>query len=168
VNVAILEPEHLFQQAYRLVTSQPGRPRQADMRRAISAAYYGLFHAIMTAATDQFVGKKNRDRVHYGLVYRSVDHSRLRELCNQVRSRSDRIKPYAPSGGFDPEIHAFAAATVDLQEKRFIADYDVMARVNRSTALLSIASARAALARFNRADEEQREAFLSLLMFKPR
>ena len=48
--------------------------------------------------------------------------------------------------GFDPEIHAFAAATVDLQEKRFIADYDVMARVNRSTALLSIASARAALA----------------------
>jgi len=42
--------------------------------------------------------------------------------------------------GFDPEIHAFAAATVDLQEKRFIADYDVMARVNRSTALLSIAT----------------------------
>jgi hypothetical protein len=166
--VAILDHEHLFQQADRLVPSQRGRPRQADIRRAISAAYYGLFHAILTAATDHFVGKNNRERAKYGLVYRSVDHSRLRELCNQVRSRSDKIKPYAPPGGFDPEIHAFAAATVDLQEKRFIADYDVMSSVNRSTALLAVAGAWAALARFNRAGEEQREAFLSLLMFKPR
>jgi hypothetical protein len=167
-NVAILDHEHLFQQADRLVPSQRGRPRQADIRRAISAAYYGLFHAILTAATDQFVGKNNRDLARYGLVYRSVEHSRLRDLCNQVRGRSDRIKPYAPSGGFDPEIRAFAAATVDLQEKRFIADYDVMVNANRSTALLAIAGARAALVRFNRATEEQREAFLSLLLFKPR
>lgn len=166
--MAILDHEHLLQQADRLIPPQRGRPRQADIRRAISTAYYGLFHAILTAATDQFVGKNSRDRAQYGLVYRSVDHSRLRELCNQVRSSSEKIKPYAPSGGFDPEIHAFAAATVDLQEKRFIADYDVMVSVNLSTALLAIASARAALVRFNRATEEQREAFLSLLMFRPR
>src|SRR5215216_7618181 len=44
--VAILNPEHLFDQAEKLILSPPaGRPRQVDIRRAISAAYYGVFHA---------------------------------------------------------------------------------------------------------------------------
>jgi uncharacterized protein (UPF0332 family) len=168
--VATIDPEHLFQQAARLITSQSGRLRQADIRRAFSAAYYGLFHAIITAASDQFVGKTNRDKNLYGLVYRSVDHGRLRELCNQVRNcpLPDKLKPYAPPKGFDADIRAFAAATVQLQEERHVADYDVMVRVTRTNAKSAIDMARTALARFNRADQTQREAFLSLLIFRPR
>jgi uncharacterized protein (UPF0332 family) len=168
--VATIDPEHLFQQAARLITSQSGRLRQADIRRAFSAAYYGLFHAIITAAADQFVGKTNRDKNLYGLVYRSVDHGRLRELCNQVRTPplSDKLKPYAPPKGFDADIRAFAAVTVQLQEERHVADYDVMVRVTRTNAKSAIDMAHTALARFNRADQAQREAFLSLLIFKPR
>jgi hypothetical protein len=49
--VAILNPDHLFEQANRLaVPFGPGSIRQVDVRRAISAAYYGLFHAVLTAA----------------------------------------------------------------------------------------------------------------------
>src|SRR5271155_41415 len=85
-KVAILNPDHLFEQAEKLIAPPPaGPPRQVDVRRAISAAYYGLFHAIIAAPADQFVGKAKRSSSLYGLVYRSVDHRRLRVLCEEVK-----------------------------------------------------------------------------------
>jgi uncharacterized protein (UPF0332 family) len=54
--VAILNPDQLFEQAEKLIAIPAGRPRQVDIRRAISSAYYAIFHAIITAAADQFVG----------------------------------------------------------------------------------------------------------------
>jgi hypothetical protein len=54
--VAILNPEHLFDQADALILGGIGRPRQTDIRRAISASYYGLFHALVTAAADLVIG----------------------------------------------------------------------------------------------------------------
>lgn len=168
--MAILNPDHLFEQASKLISAQAGRPRQADIRRAISAAYYAIFHATITGAVDQFVGVTNRDRSRYGLVYRSVSHAWLRDLCKEVQkpALSNRFKPYAPSTGFGPNITTFAAAVVELQEKRHSADYDVMIRVNRSDAALAIATAQAALKRFSKASRTRRLAFLSLLLFPPR
>jgi hypothetical protein len=85
VLVAILNPDHLFEQADKLVGPSAGRPRQVDVRRAISAAYYAIFHAIITAAVDQFIGITNRDQSRYGLVYRSVNHAWFRDLCKEVQ-----------------------------------------------------------------------------------
>src|SRR5947207_2881447 len=84
-KLTIVNPEHLFEQADKLSSSASGAPRQADLRRAISSAYYGIFHAVMTAAADQFVGVTKRSTSRYGLVYRSVDHAWLRTLCEEVK-----------------------------------------------------------------------------------
>jgi hypothetical protein len=160
--VAVLNPNHLFEQADKLITIQAGPPRQVDIRRAISAAYYATFHATITAAVDQFIGTTNRDTSRYGLVYRSVSHSWLRDLCKEVQkpTPSNKFKPYAPSNGFGPNISAFAAAVAELQEKRHAADYDVMIRMNKSDAVLAISTAKAALRRFNKAGKARRVAFL--------
>jgi uncharacterized protein (UPF0332 family) len=168
--VAIFNPDHLFEQAEELIMPQSGRPRQADIRRAISAAYYGIFHATITKAVDQFVGATNRDKGHYSLVYRSVSHSRLRELCNEVQkpTLSNKYRPYVPPAGLGPHIVAVAEAIVELQEKRHSADYDVAIRMNRSDAALAISTARAALERFGKASQQEQLAFLSLLLFSPR
>ena len=58
-------PEHLFEQAERLVEPLPSEaePRQTDLRRALSAAYYGLFHFTLAAATDMFFGETISQRV---------------------------------------------------------------------------------------------------------
>jgi len=65
--LAILNPEHLFEQAENLVAPpEAGPPRQVDVRRAISAAYYGVFHATAAAAPDQFVGVTKRATSQYG------------------------------------------------------------------------------------------------------
>jgi uncharacterized protein (UPF0332 family) len=168
--VAIFNPDHLFEQADKLIASQAGRPRQADIRRAVSAAYYGIFHAITTKAVDQFVGATNRDRSHYGLAYRSVSHSRLREVCSEVQksTQSNKYRPYVPTSGFGSNIVAFAEAVLELQERRHSADYDVMISMTRSDAALAIGTARAALGGFDKASQQEKLTFLSPLLFSPR
>lgn len=168
-RVTILNPEHLFDQADSLIASPGGAPRQADLRRAISSAYYGIFHATLTAVADLFVGVTKRPTAQYGLVYRSVDHRSLRALCSEI------IKPTLPAKyaayrprGFSPNIKAFAAAVVDLQEKRHTADYDPMIRVKSSDALAAVRTARRAVRRFDQASRQQRDLFLTLMVFPPR
>jgi hypothetical protein len=164
-------PEHFFEQAQRLVArSAAGPPRQVDIRRAISSAYYGVFHATLSYVADHFVGSSKRTSALYGLVYRSVDHALLRNLCQEVQSRrsTSRVALYAPAGGFSPDIQAFAATALELQLKRNTADYDPLPRYRRLDALFAIRAARGALSRFKSASSPQQEAFLALLTFKPR
>jgi uncharacterized protein (UPF0332 family) len=167
LKVTIPNPEHLFQQAERLIES---RPRQVDIRRAISAAYYALFHAVSVEAADNVMGFGNRKSELYGLVHRSVDHAPLRKLCEEIRrpDPTDKYRRFAPAGGFAPSIKHFAVNLVELQQKRHSADYDPLARFSRSEARLTIDAGRVALARFKEVSEDQRQIFASLLLFPPR
>lgn len=110
--MAILNPEHLFEQAERLIARpSAGAPRQVDLRRAISGAYYGVFHGALAGAADEFVGAVRRSTREYALVYRSVAHRCLRELCSEAKKAklSAKYAVYAPNG-FGSDIQAFAAA----------------------------------------------------------
>jgi hypothetical protein len=85
--MAILNPEHFFQQAETLLTPpSAGPPRQVDLRRAISDAYYELFHFAPTVVADEFIGVTQRTTRRYALVYRSIEHRSLKELCHEVRN----------------------------------------------------------------------------------
>jgi len=164
-------PDHLYEQAEKLVAPPPaGPPRQVDLRRAISAAYYRLFHFCLTAAADEFVGVGQRVTTRYALVYRSIDHKTLRDLCAEAKKQTPPAKyaPYVPTGGFDPNIQAFSTAAIDLQEKRNRADYNPELRFRTSDAKLAISAARSAVQRFRTAGEEHRKAFLTLLVCPPR
>jgi hypothetical protein len=169
--LAILNPEHLFEQAERLIVPPPaGPPRQVDLRRAISAAYYGLFHALLTAVGDELIGKTKRNTLEYGLAYRTLDHRRLLDLCSDVKKPDlpKKLKPYAPAGGFGPEIQALATAVIEPQEKRHSADYDPMSRVKTADALLAVRTGRSAIARLTKSGDAERKRFLTLLAFPPR
>jgi hypothetical protein len=169
--VATLNPDHLLEQAERLVAPPPaGPPRQVDLRRAISAAYYALFHFCLTAAADEFVGVTQRTASRYALVYRSIDHKALKDLCVEARKSMPPVRyaPYVPTGGFDANVQAFATAVIELQEKRHVADYNPQPRFRTSNARLAIGTARSAIRRFLAAGEEHRKAFLTLLICPPR
>lgn len=169
--MSVLNPEHLFDQADRLIAPHGGgAPRQADLRRAISNAYYGVFHAVVTAAADDFVGRTKRQTPRYALVYRSIDHGSLRGLCTNVEKTTlpKKYIKYEPRGGFGPDLTALATAVVELQEKRHAADYDPLFRVNMTDAVLAVATGRTALIRFRRANSTRRKAFISLAVFSPR
>jgi hypothetical protein len=166
-----LNPDHLLEQADQLIaTPGPGAPKQADLRRAISTAYYALFHAIATATADDFAGKTNQQTARYGLVYRSVGHRALRDLSDDVQKQNlpARYSALEPPGGFGTDMIAVATALSDLQEKRHSADYDPLFRVRASDATLAIVTARTALRRFRSANAQKPKAFISLIVFKPR
>lgn len=170
-TLAILNPEHLLEQADRLIASgAPGQPRQADLRRAISAAYYATFHATLAAAADLYIGTTKRTTGQYTLVYRSVHHRDLRDLCSRVRAISSigRLAQYVPAGGFDADMRTFAEAILELQESRHDADYNPSIHVRRSDARLAVGTARKALGRLQTTSRSSREAFLGLLLFRVR
>ena len=169
--MAVLNPDHLLDQAERLIIPPPaGPPRQVDLRRAISSAYYAVFHHILREAADEFVGVTRRSSRRYTLVYRSVDHRALRDLCLEVRkpTLTPKFLRHAPTVGFGPNIPAFASAVIELQEKRHAADYDPANRFKTSDAKLAIATARSAIRRYQKASPPRRQHFLTLLLFPPR
>ena len=169
--MAVLNPDHLLEQADRLITPPGGgAPRQADLRRAISNAYYALFHTVVAEAADSLVGRTHRTSSRYQLVYRSIDHRSLRVLCeDSVKSTLPaKYTRYAPKAGFGADLIALATAVVELQEKRHLADYDPLYAVRMSDALLAISTSRNALDRFRSANRAWRKTFVTLLMFAPR
>jgi uncharacterized protein (UPF0332 family) len=157
------DPERLFQQAEALVA----RAHQEDLRRAISAAYYGLFHFILTAAADKAVGANNRTTPQYSVVYRTVDHSHLRGLGIKLSGTSPQGVALVPSDGFGL-VAKFARIAANLYEQRNSADYDPAVTFTPDAAKLSIDQARQAIRWFQQGTAEQQETFLTLLLYKPR
>lgn len=77
------DPEEFLQQADALAGNSSAT--QVDLRRAISAAYYAVFHFCLAAGTDMILGAGASASARYSIVYRSVDHARLRGLCEQLK-----------------------------------------------------------------------------------
>jgi hypothetical protein len=115
------DPEELLQQAENLAVNATAT--QADLRRAISAAYYAIFHFCLTAAADMVLGAGARSGPRYSLVYRSIDHHRLRTLCTQLSGTNPQNVSIIPPNGFG-KIADFARIAGNLYEQRCSADYD--------------------------------------------
>lgn len=172
--MAILSPEHLLEQAYRLIKptsqGQRGKPRQVDLRRAVSAAYYAIFHLLAAALADQFVGSGHRSTRRYALAYRALDHSRLRELCNDLGKQMppSRYHAHLPVVGLSRDFKDFCQAILQLQDARHDADYSPFESVLRADAHATIDLAQSTAVLWNQISGDERSALLTLLVFRPR
>ena len=166
--MAVLNPQHLLEQARALVALYPRRkPRQVDLRRTISSAYYAVFHCISTAAADEFLGSTLRGDPRYVLIYRSIEHRRTKQLCEVVAS-SEKYRKYIRNRPLSAAIKNFANAFPALQSKRHEADYDPSVSLTTLDALSVIELAERAIAAFETAPQEDRKLFLTFLLFPPR
>jgi hypothetical protein len=52
----VIDPEGLLVVARTLVVVDEHRHKQANLRRAVSTAYYALFHALVRASLDAHIG----------------------------------------------------------------------------------------------------------------
>jgi uncharacterized protein (UPF0332 family) len=159
------DPEELLQQADTLAGTG-GAANQADLRRAVSAAYYAVFHFCLTAAADMVCGTGARSTDRYSLVYRSVDHSRLRSLCTSLKGTQPQVS-MIPVGGYG-QIADFARNASNLYETRCSADYDPSRTYSAAEVKVAISDARQAINWFQAGTPEQQKAFLTLLLFKAR
>lgn len=157
-----MQPEHLLQQAELLLAiERNGQPRQADKRRAVSTAYYAIFHAVLRDATDLLVGNGTPWNI-YTLVYRSIDHRKLKSTCEMVSGRSWALSPV------DPNLLALCTSVIALGELRNRADYDPSFRITLQTAAEAVLDARIAVERLGHVERDQKRLFLTTLAFPRR
>lgn len=92
-------------------------PKQVDLRRAVSAAYYGFFHLLTTEAAQNWKHASQRDR-----FARLFDHGRMKTCSSKVVSRPLPVNPAEVPVAEDMRL--VADSFVKLQQARHTADYD--------------------------------------------
>ncbi|RMD87003.1 MAG: hypothetical protein D6807_08685 [Alphaproteobacteria bacterium] len=143
-----------------LATSGSGKPSQVNLRRAVSSAYYALFHCLARCCADTLVGGYGADRSRHAWrqVYRALEHGFAKNACTARKF----IKK------FPQEIQDFAGTFVTMQEKRHAADYDPTACFLKSEVLKAIEATETALKNFRNVPIKDRRAFSAYVLFKKR
>jgi uncharacterized protein (UPF0332 family) len=138
-------PEDLLEHANDLCQLNPGAvPRQADLRRAVSAAYYALFHLLTMEAANNWTHESQRYR-----FARFFDHGPMSKRCDEVKKRLKERpgnKPNDPETGAYAKLQTVADAFIDLQDKRESADYDNSRQWTQSEALEAVVLSKTAIA----------------------
>ena len=151
-----MNPRDLMETARRLTESGASQPTQADLRRAVSTAYYALFHCLAAAAADLLTGSSRGPEWHQ--VYRALEHGKAKRACRQQGALR----------AFPMEIHSFAKMFVDLQEARHAADYALEGEYSKPDVLAIINRAGDAINEFEQAGVRHRRGFAVHVLFKRR
>ena len=156
----------LLKQARHLAIKEPRRPSQASLRRAVSSAYYALFHRLVDEATRMMISRRNRDALREH-VSRAFYHSDMNEVCKSI---ANRRAPRKLTKAFDglplqPQLVDIARAFVDLQEARHQADYNAYRLIKRQEAIHLVELASKAIDDWNAIRKSpQADAFLAGLL----
>ena len=155
--------DDLLRQALQLVHKEPRNPKQASLRRAVSTAYYALFHLLISEA----VANWNRVNLRAALG-RAFDHGIMKAGSNRIQDT--RQFPFAREDpGVVADLRAVAKTFVQLQEKRHTADYDNTTFWTRTEALARVKSAEQAFATWKPIRNEQiAQAYLVSLAVRKR
>lgn len=152
-----MNPHDLLKAARDLVECDNRKPRQANLHRATSTAYYALFHTLAGSCADLLVGGNgaSRSRAAWKQVYRALSHGTTKKACSSPNIQK-----------FPREIQDFANMFAQMQSKRLSADYDPFCRTEKSTVLTDIEGVEAAISDFKKAPIKDRRAFAALVLFR--
>ena len=133
----------LLEQAHALARfDTKGKPRQASLRRAVSAAYYSLFHFLVDQACRGIIGTQHVQQGYRHSLARAFVHTEMKKACRsfaggQLPATVIKPLPKTAAGLFlvSTPIRDIAGTFVSLQEIRHLADYDLSERFKRSEVL---------------------------------
>ena len=103
----------LIEQARHLAKRESKRPRQASLRRAVSTAYYALFHLLTTSAAANWRISRQRP-----VLARAFDHSAMREVCRKTNG----LRFPDPQSPKVQNLKRVANIFTDLQHRRHATD----------------------------------------------
>ena len=146
MSIVLPYHERLLEQASHLMQRDASRPSQANLRRAVSTAYYAVFHFIAEETGHTFIGGASIKRPLRAAVARGIDHGALRGLCMQISSKSAPGNLSAPLRNclrsIGPVLPWIASQIVVLQDLRHRADYDRLVGISKLEAQRAVKSAR--------------------------
>jgi uncharacterized protein (UPF0332 family) len=159
--------DDLLRQAYHLAQVDRRRPAQANLRRAISSAYYSVFHELSMAGASLAARGSGRSQ-HQTLVRRSFQHGRMADVCRSFGRQTDwtRLAGAEPSAALGEVADSF----VLLQQNRHDADYDLDTSFTRAEtkALIELADVTISSWRRIRRSPEAEYLLLAMLVGPPR
>lgn len=79
--------DDLIEQARHLADLDPGRPRQANVRRAVSAAYDAMFHFLIDRATHMIVGTAPGRQAMRRTIARAFQHRTMASVSESFSKR---------------------------------------------------------------------------------
>ena len=155
-----MRPLDLVKTSRDLARVSRGRPREANLRRAVSTAYYAMFHCLAESCANLLVGGQGSERSQHAWnqAYRALDHRHARDRCTRRNVISH----------FPNEIQNFARLFVDMQGKRHSADYAPDATFTMPDVIQDIESVEDAITRFDSAPRKDRRAFAVYVLFQRR
>ena len=155
-----MEPKDFIAIAEGLVPTGQGAPNRSHLRRAVSTAYYALFHCLARSCADTLIGGSGavRKTDAWILTYRALNHGSAKQRCRDEKSLAQ----------FPPGIRAFAETFAQMQERRRRADYAPDEILQKSEVMRSIQEAKDAIAIFEHAPSTTRRAFAAYVLFKSR
>ena len=112
-----MSPGRLIAVATQLTLSSEDTPEhQERLRRAVSTAYYAMFHALANSNADMLIGNPadSDDSEAWNRTYRALEHSTARS----------RFRHSGHMESFPYQVREFADAFNDLQSERHTADYN--------------------------------------------
>jgi hypothetical protein len=151
-------PQELFDSALALYRINP--ETQATLRRAVSTAYYALFHFLIEEACKNWARPEQRPA-----ITRVFEHKRMFDASNS------RVAKYKNAAGGSAEFHLYSVAYAfcQLQQKRHQADYDLSSTWATSSVKLALGSVADAFASWSAIQHEQiAQDYLFSLLFKER
>ncbi|SPF50055.1 conserved hypothetical protein [Candidatus Sulfopaludibacter sp. SbA4] len=121
--------DELLDLARRIASLDGVNPQQASLRRAVSTAYYALFHLAIGEATANWSQSELRP-----LLGRVFEHGKMKQACSRLLGGKSDIPPFEKRATPEDHLRAVAKAFVQAQEQREDADdadYDVAAPWSR-------------------------------------
>jgi uncharacterized protein (UPF0332 family) len=138
----------LLEQAEHLAQLDPRRPKQANLRRAVSSGYYALFHLIAWEASAVYAAETGMA----ARINRTINHGEMKKASSMIVN--DKLsKALQPQGGgytTPPDMKSVANTFVRLQQARHEANYDLSRKFRRQEALAFVESARQAFEAWER------------------
>ena len=129
----------LLGQAGVLARREPRRPKQASLRRSISASYYSQFHFLIEEATRLTIGAGHNRSALRQFASRAFVHGKMKIACDEftrATPKSDALKSFWPALGVPTNADSKTVALnfIDLQEARHDADYNLSRHFTRQDA----------------------------------
>ena len=151
--------DELLEQARHLAHREKKRPRQASLRRAVSTAYYAIFHLLIADAAKNWRRAEQRHA-----LARSFNHGRMK-VASQKIGKPQNIPPSSP----EDHLRLVATIFIRAQQQRLTADYDNSIPWTRLEALTQIDTVAAAFQSWKIIRKEPiAQAYLFALVVKDR
>lgn len=138
-------------------TARNGAKNATFKRRAVSTAYYAVFHAVAEICAREMLGGARTDSYEFERVYRALEHGSLKNVFNN------------PPLSTNPKLGPIGRLIAQLQSERHRSDYLPKRKLYTAKICAQhIASAKLAISLLEGLGKEDRTILAVSLLFKNR